>query len=224
MPVDHFPLTGLRLRTPRLELRLPSPDELAELATLAAHGVHEPDVMPFLIPWTDRPPAEVGLGVVQHHWLQLGAWTPDDWSLNLTVFHAGTVVGAQSISARDLAILREVSTGSWLGKHHQGQGIGTEMRAAVLHLAFAGLNAREARSSAFADNHASLAVSRRLGYRPDGIDRHVIRGTATTDQRLRLTRADWTQNHTTPVTVEGLTPCLPLLGLPTPRDQEPPDR
>ncbi|MCW2861495.1 MAG: hypothetical protein JWP48_3203 [Actinoallomurus sp.] len=32
MLVDHFPLLGLRLTTPRLELRLPSPAQLATLA------------------------------------------------------------------------------------------------------------------------------------------------------------------------------------------------
>ncbi|SDM83059.1 hypothetical protein [Allokutzneria albata] len=35
MLVDHFPLVELRLTTPRLELRLPSPEELATLADAA---------------------------------------------------------------------------------------------------------------------------------------------------------------------------------------------
>jgi RimJ/RimL family protein N-acetyltransferase len=36
-----------------------------------------------------------------------------------------TVVGTQGLSGRDFAVLREVSTGSWIGRKHQGQGIGT---------------------------------------------------------------------------------------------------
>lgn len=213
MLVDHFPLVGLRLTTPRLELRLPSDEELAALADLAAGGIHPPDVMPFLVPWTDRPPAEVARGVIQHHWLRLGGWTPQDWSLNLTVFHAGAVVGLQNIGARDLAITRQVRTGSWLGQRHQGLGIGTEMRAAVLHLAFAGLGAEEAVSGAFEHNVASQAVSRKLGYQPDGINRHAVRGAVTIEHRLRLTRAAWEQHRTIPVTIHGLAPCLPLLGI-----------
>jgi len=59
-----------------------------------------------------------------------------------------------------------VSTGSWLGMRHQGKGFGTEMRAAILMLAFDHLGAKTARSSAFTDNPRSLAVSRRLGYEP----------------------------------------------------------
>jgi RimJ/RimL family protein N-acetyltransferase len=215
MLVDHFPLLGLRLRTPRLELRLPSPEELAALGELAAEGIHDPEVMPFLVPWTERPPAEVARSVIQHHWLQLGTWEPEKWSLQLAVFHAGAAVGLQEISARDLKITREVSTGSWLGRRHQGQGIGTEMRAAVLHLAFAGLDAEEATSAAFVDNPASHAVSRKLGYRPDGLERHVIRGAMAVDARLRLSRADWERHRTTPVTIEGLEPSLPMLGLST---------
>lgn len=33
MLIDHWPLLGLRLTTPHLELRLPGEDELAALAT-----------------------------------------------------------------------------------------------------------------------------------------------------------------------------------------------
>src|SRR4051812_10408046 len=111
MLVEHFPLLGLKLTTPRLELRLPSPEELAALAELAAEGVHDPAVMPFLVPWTDRPPAEVARGVIQHHWLNLGTWTPQEWSLNFTVFHECVVVGVQGVSAREPAVTREVATG-----------------------------------------------------------------------------------------------------------------
>ncbi|MFI0464224.1 GNAT family N-acetyltransferase [Saccharopolyspora sp. 5N102] len=213
MLVDHFPLVGLRLTTPRLELRLPSPDELSELAELAASGVHDPDVMPFTVPWTDHPPEQVALNVIQHYWRQLGSWTPQNWSLNLTVFCGGVVVGQQSIGARDLGITREVHTGSWLGQRYHGQGIGTEMRAAVLHLAFAGLDVEEAVSAAFEHNAASQAVSRKLGYQPDGLQRRAVRGAASVEHRLRLTRAAWERHRAIPVGIEGLSPCLPLLGI-----------
>lgn len=218
MLIDHFPLIGLRLTTPRLELRLPSAEELSELAELAAEGIHDPDASPFFVPWTDAPPAEVARRVIHYHWRQLGEWTPRDWSLNFTVFRSGAVVGVQEISARDLDITRQVRTGSWLGRRYQGQGIGTEMRAAVLHLAFAGLNADEALSGAFDHNVASLAVSRKLGYEPNGHQRHVIHGKMILEHRLCLTRADWVRHRTVPVSVEGLTPCLAPLGIDAPVD------
>lgn len=102
----HFPVLGLRLRTPRLELRPPAAGELAALASLAAEGI----------------------------------------------------------------------------------------------------------SGAFVDNAASLAVSRKLGYRPDGLARHVVGGRLAVEQRLRLTRSGWRRHRLAGVTIEGLEPCLPLFG------------
>jgi RimJ/RimL family protein N-acetyltransferase len=215
MLIDHWPLYGLRIRTPRLELRLPDNEELAALGELAARGVHDPALMPFAYPWTDLPPAERARSVMQFSWRCLGSWTPGNWSLPLCVFKDGVVVGLQEIAAGDFAVLREVRTGSWLGADHQGQGIGTEMRAAVLHLAFAGLGAEHARSEAFADNPASFAVSRKLGYQPDGIARHVVRGRPVDSQRVRLTRDHWEAGPRIEATLDGLPACLPLLGLPS---------
>ncbi|MGW0730765.1 GNAT family N-acetyltransferase [Streptomyces mirabilis] len=221
MLIDHWPLLGLRLTTPRLELRLPSGEELSELADLAAQGVHDPDRMPFSVPWTDLPPRERARSVVQHYWLRLGNWTPDNWALNLAVFEHGQIVGQQTIAARNYATLREVDTGSWIGLRHQGRGIGTEMRAAVLHLAFAGLKAAEATSGAFADNPSSFRVSSKLGYEPDGIERLTVRGQVTVMRRLRLSRARWEEHQQASVSIDGLSACLPLLGLADKTDELP---
>ena len=83
---------------------------------------------------------------------------------------------------------REVATGSWIGLRHQGRGIGTEMRAAVLSFAFDHLGAVRARSAAFVDNPASLRVSEKLGYRRDGTETLARRGRATEDVRLLVDR------------------------------------
>ncbi|GAA3345402.1 GNAT family protein [Amorphoplanes nipponensis] len=212
MIAEHWPLFGLRLRTPRLELRVPDLTDLAGLAQVAAAGVHDPGVMPFVVPWTDRPPGEVARGTLQFHWRMWGQWAPDDWALHLVAVHDGQVIGTQGVDARRFAVLREVGTGSWLGREHHSRGFGTEMRAAVLALAFAGLDAQWAISEAFADNAASYGVSRKLGYADDGIARHVVRGEAVVGRRLRLDRAGWAANRTIDVRIEGLEPCLPLFG------------
>jgi RimJ/RimL family protein N-acetyltransferase len=218
MNAELWPLAGLRVRTPRLELQVPCDSDLCDLAGLAALGVHDPKVQPFGFPWTDVPPAERARSVLQFHWRQRGAWKPEKWSLDLVVVQNGTVVGTQGIGAHDFAVLREVSTGSWLGLAYQGQGIGTEMRAAVLHLAFEGLRARYALSGAFTDNAASLGVSRKLGYTDDGIELHVRRGRPAQVRRLRIDRAAWQAAHSIPVTIEGLEACLPMFGLPAVSD------
>lgn len=217
MITDHWPPFGLRLRTARLELRMPDPDDLAELAEVAAAGVHDPATQPFATPWTDGTPEQRARNTLQWQWLQWGRWAPDDWSLEFVTVAGGRVVGTQAINARNFATLRQVGTGSWLGLAHHGRGIGTEMRAAVLELAFAGLGAEIATSEAFADNDASYRVSRKLGYLDDGSNRHLVRGKALVSRRLRLDRAGWAAARTVDVEIEGLTPCLPMFGL------EPPD-
>jgi NAD(P)-dependent dehydrogenase (short-subunit alcohol dehydrogenase family) len=127
---------------------------------------------------------------------------------------AGTGVTATVLRpGRDLAVLHEVHTGSWLGRRYQGQGIGTQMRAPVLHLAFGELGARWAVSAAFEDNPASIGVSRILGYRDDGIEWHLVRGRPALTRRLHLERAGWQATRTFPVQIHGLPPCLPLFGL-----------
>lgn len=213
MLTDVWPLFGLVLRTPRLELRVPSLEQLAALAELADEGIHDPAVMPFMTPWTDQPPGERGRSVLQWQWKQWAGWTPAKWSLGLVVLAGGEVVGTQEVGGTDFAVTREVETGSWLGRRHQGRGIGTEMRAAVLALAFEGLGAETATSAAFADNAASLGVSRRLGYVPDGLGRFAVRDRLRVDRRLRLDRDRWEAHRTVPVRIEGLDPCRELLGL-----------
>ncbi len=212
MITDHWPLFGLRLTTPRLELRVPDLTDLARLAEVAAAGVHDPGRQPFLVPWTDGTAEEAARGTLQFQWRMWGQWSPDSWSLHFVTVLDGQVIGTQALDARQFATLREVGTGSWLGRAHHGLGLGTEMRAAVLDLAFTGLGAQWAVSEAFADNAASYGVSRKLGYADDGIARHVVRGEAVVGRRLRLDRAGWAAARTIDVRIEGLAPCLPMFG------------
>ncbi|MEV8522733.1 GNAT family protein [Streptomyces sp. NPDC052000] len=211
-PDAWWPPYGLRILTPRLELRLPDSELLADLAQVAADGVHEPDRMPFTVPWTDGSPTDRGRAVYQHVLGTVANWSPGEWALSLAVLHEGAVVGRQDVWATGFAVSREVETGSWLGLAHQGRGIGTEMRAAALHLAFAGLDARSAVSAAMTDNPRSLGVSRRLGYRPDGLRTVVVQDRPVTLQRLRLDRADWTRHRTVDVRLEGLEGCRAMFG------------
>lgn len=205
----NWPLFGLRLHTPRLELRIPGLDDLDALADLAAEGVHAPSEMPFAVPWTDAPPEERARSTLQWQWRAWAEWTPENWRCDFVVLMNDQVVATQGLTAHDFAIVREVGTGSWVGRRHQGQGIGTEMRAAVLHLAFEGLGATHAVSSAFTDNPASLAVSRKLGYEPDGIAQRPRRGKPAQELRLRLPRTHWRTTPHPKAEITGLPPASP---------------
>ena len=90
------------------------------------------------------------------------------------------------------------------------------MRAAVLQLAFDGLGADWAVSSALDGNHASIGVSRKLGYADDGIALQTVRGQRRIDRRFRLDRDTWATSQTVPVRMEGLEPCRELLGAVSP--------
>src|SRR5690242_11507563 len=101
MITDLWPLFGLRLTTPRLELRLPDLAELAELGRLAAAGVHDPEVQPFVAEWTDAPPEQVARNTLQFQWSTWARWSPREWALQLVVLAGGEVVGTQGVDARD---------------------------------------------------------------------------------------------------------------------------
>ena len=118
----------------------------------------------------------------------------------------------QEVHANDFAIVRSVDTGSWLARSYQGQGIGTEIRAAVLHLAFAGLGALEALSGAFDDNPSSLAVSRKLGYEKVGERRVARRGEPARLIGFRLTRDRWEAHRRNDITIAHLEECRESLG------------
>jgi RimJ/RimL family protein N-acetyltransferase len=209
-------LHRLRLRTPRLELRLGSDEELLELGRLAERGIHPPEEMPFSIAWTDAAGSPGFLdGFVDFHRQSLAGWTPENWSLNLLVWADGTLVGTQGVVAERFATDRRVGTGSWLGQEHQRQGIGTEMRAAVLELAFRGLGAETAVSAWLEGNDGSRRVSAKLGYRETGTRTESPRGEPVVAHEVELRRAEWR----CPITVEleALEECLPLFGArPTP--------
>lgn len=213
MATRHWPLFELRVTTPRLELRYVDDERAEALATLAAQGIHDATTMPFLQPWTDAPSPLLERGSMQWYWRSRADWTVDDWQCPFAAVVDGRVVGMQGIFAKQFVALREVGTGSWLGRQHQGRGIGTEMRHAVLHLAFAGLGADYALSGAWHDNHASQRVSEHLGYTEAGRHRALRRGEPDWMIGLRLPRATWERHRRDDITVHGLEACLDLFGL-----------
>lgn len=209
----HWPLHGLRITTETLEMRIPNDELLEELVDVARQGIHDPQSMPFLVPWTDTPEEQFPEQFLQFHWTLRANMKPTGWVLNFAVLRNGIAVGAQGIEASDFATLRTFTTGSWLGQAHQRQGIGLEMRRAMLTFAFDHLGAEVAHSSALDGNLASSGVSRRIGYESNGWDLVAPRGVPVRQQRFILTRQRWEElGARLPITVEGLEPCRALLG------------
>jgi RimJ/RimL family protein N-acetyltransferase len=201
------PLWEIRVRTPRLELRLPTEQELVDLFRVAEAGIHPPEEMPFFVPWTDDLRLDAFLEFHQGTW---AAWRPEKWTLNLVAFLDGAPIGSQGVESAGFASKREVVTGSWLGAPYQGRGLGTEQRAAILELAFTGLGAEVALSGSLVHNVASQRVSAKLGYRVTGTRTVAPRGEPVEHYDYRLERVDW--HCPIEVAITGVEAALPLFG------------
>ena len=159
----RVPLRCLRLRTPRLELRLGSLAELRALAELFREGTYPEEMRAVTserffegVLQPDWPS-----DFVNHHQSWLDESTLREWYFNFLVFSGDGVIGSQGLQSRPGAT---VFTNSLIGRRFQRRGLGTEARAAVLTLAFDALGARRAISDAWTGNAASLSVSRKLSY------------------------------------------------------------
>jgi RimJ/RimL family protein N-acetyltransferase len=212
MPAHPWPLFDLRVRTPNLELRLPTDDDLLALARIARAGVIDEDRTAFLVPWHKLPSPAFERQFLLHFWADRGSWDPSKWQLPLAVIAVGQPIGIQEMIGHDFAIKHVIKSGSWLGRDFQGRGLGTEARAAILALAFDGLGADMAESGYIEGNAASARVSEKLGYRLVGDEVYAIEGKRALEMKVRVTRETW-QSQLVPVTIEELEPCLKLMGV-----------
>lgn len=206
------PLFGLCVRTPRLTLEMPVDPDFLELLQVIEEGVHDPSWMPFRIPWTDIRNPQRDRDSLAHWWRIRALWSPDEWTWCGAVRVDGHLVGVQDMAGVGFRTLHEVSTGSWLGMRHQGQGLGKEMRAAILHLAFDGLGALRAHSGYVEGNEASKRVSESFGYAFNGMSSRVIRGEVCREVHVMLDRSSWERIRRDDIVIEGLEGCLELFG------------
>ncbi|AFV88791.1 GCN5-related N-acetyltransferase [Acidipropionibacterium acidipropionici ATCC 4875] len=210
-PEAVFPPFGLRIEAGPMVLRPITDDVLPLLIDAALAGIHDPAFMPFTTPWTDASPEDLPMAVAQYHWGVRARWSPAAWSLELAVEWEGRIVGVQAFTTENYLVTRTGETGSWLRLADHGRGIGTRMRQAVCRFAFDHLDAARVTSAAFTDNPASLAVSRKTGYRPNGSTWHARRGRPAEMRRMVLRPEDLVRGE--PITVEGAGPFRHFIGL-----------
>ena len=213
MTYRYWPLFDLRLATPGLALRPMTEADLAALADLLPDDVEQdPSATVY-----DVADARTSRGIVSHqsYWRAYGTWRPSAWRLNFVVRAAGEIVGVQELEGNDFLTLRTVDSSSFLIPAARGQGNGKQMRSAVLALAFGPLQAEAAITSAWHDNHASLGVSRALGYRPNGESLDARGNGVDVMRHMRLRRAEWLASGIgDQVLISGFEACRPLFGLP----------
>jgi RimJ/RimL family protein N-acetyltransferase len=209
-----YPPLHVEVTTPRLKLRGATDDLLEQLMPVVRAGVVRDDELPFDDPishYEESPTREWRW--VRSVWRARSRVEPAYWRLPLVVEVEGRAVGMQDLIAEDFPTYGGVTTFSWLAPEARGHGIGSEMRAAILHLAFAGFGASEATSDAFVDNGASNAVSRSLGYQENGLDWATRRGEPFRLQRWVMSRARWEASARTDIALRGVEECFPVFGL-----------
>ena len=175
----------VELRTRRLLLRQPKPDDAARIArylnnfrvagnlSRVPYPYCEADAEAWLRTWRpDRPPGETGFT------LEL----PGEGLIGHAGFHPdaqGTVIGY------------------WLGEPFWNRGFMTEAAGVILDWYFTVTSATHVGAGVFYFNRASLAVQRKLGFTETGSSYRLC---LARKQELRhidteLTRARWSQNH-----------------------------
>jgi RimJ/RimL family protein N-acetyltransferase len=206
-----LPLLALRITAGPVELRGVTDDLIVPLAELAT-DIHAPDFMPFTFPWSLTPAAEMPLNVAQYHWGKRATFSPAKWSADFAVFYDGELVGSQGFTCEDYLVKRGGETGSWLSRRFQGRGIGTAMRQVICAFLIDHLDAAYVTSGAFTDNPASLAVSRKVGYTDNGIERCSRLGQPAVMRRIILEPANLVR-YSSSLTVEGLPAFRNSIGL-----------
>jgi len=200
----EWPFFDLRLTCGEVVLRGVTDTDLDPLlAVLPDDLEHDPRHQPFLDSTAERRRI-----LTSEIWLHRGSWVPGSWCLDLAVEVDGRVVGVQALEGEEFPLLRTVDSYSWLATEVRGRGLATQMRTAVLALAFDHLGAVAAVSSARLDNAPSLAVSRRLGYTDNGLSRTNSPTGVTELQHVRLLADTWRAGGH-PVTVTGFEACRP---------------
>jgi RimJ/RimL family protein N-acetyltransferase len=209
---ESWPLFGLAIRTPDLELRaLREADAFALAEGLSPDLELDPTLPRFALGDERLVRATVPL---QSYWRAYGNWTVENWNLSFGVWHGDTLIGTQTLEGEQFLAKRVVDSSSHLRPEWRGKGLGKEMRRAVLALAFGELGAEWAVSSAWTDNAASLGVSRALGYELNGLSRHAGEGRKGVLQHVLLTRERWEAGDGgAGITIRGFEACRPMFGL-----------
>lgn len=158
------PLHGLGVHLGDVSLVYPDEHRITAVSHAVLEPIHRPGWMPFGHAWSHGEPEDVQRALVEHLHSVRDAAGVDRWTLPLVVVIRGESIGVQAITGENFLTERTVSTGSWLAAQRQGQGIGTLIRLMALALAFDGLGAQRATTSARHDNAASIAVTSKVGY------------------------------------------------------------
>lgn len=207
-----WPPYGLRVQACDLLFTVLRESDVPEIIDSVRQGLHDPAEMPFLVPWTDAPAHKVPANYMRYLGRVLARQSAGTLDLQLVVRLRGELIGIQALSGDAFPVTRTAETGSWLGQRFQGQGLGTSMRQAACALAFDHLGAKQITSHAFLDNPSSRAVSRKVGYQPNGREWSERRGVVAEQESLLLTPENFVRGEA--IEVAGVEELRAFVGVP----------
>lgn len=217
MLANSYPPFGLRIITPRLELVAATDEILDQLIPAVRDGRAIADPLPYDDPislYEEDPDLRVS-NWLQGIWRGRGSLGSEHWRLFFAVTPDGRPVGMQDLVSLRFGTFGTLASFSWVASDERRRGLGREMRAATLHPAFAGLDAKEAHSEAFLDNVGSNRVSGALGYEPNGTNWATRRGEVAEMQRWKIGRDQWAQQRREDIQIVGLEPVRDALNIRT---------
>lgn len=151
------------LRTPRLELSLPTLDDAVAITTAAA----DPEVPR----WTTLP-SPYTLDDANGFIVRAARWTDEGSQLNWAIRRDGAWAGM--IGLAHLVPHGSAEIGYWMAASARGQGLLTEAARAVIDFAFEELELVRIEWRAIAGNIPSARAARTLGFRYEGMLRQGL--------------------------------------------------
>ena len=200
---DIWPVAGVRILCGAVVLRAATEADVVALAAVLPDDYElDPSV-----PAAPRP-----LHLLRTYWRDQTRWRQDSWTLHLVASYDGRPVGMQTMEGERFAEERTIDSSSWVAADDRGRGLGRAMRTAMLTLAFDGLGAHLAVTSAWSDNAASLRVSESIGYVFDRVERHPRGADEGELVHLHLDAAGWRAAPRPHANLVGVAAARPAFG------------
>ncbi len=209
---DLWPPFGLVIRAGDLRLTPVADDDLPGLVELVLAGIHDPDWMPFDAPWTLAPPAELPRRYAQHYWEVRAAFRPEDFTLDFAVRQRRANWWASRASPRVTSRCSEPPRPGpgWVRRSRDAGSAPGCGKPSAPSCSTCSARPRSPRPRS-STTPASLAVSRKVGYRSDGTVRKNRQGTPVDSRRLLLDPDAFVRGE--PIEVTGAEPLRAFLGV-----------
>lgn len=184
----RFPAGEIRLDTPRLVLRLPGEDDLADILAIFS----DPDVTRFWSgsPWSGMDEARAWLARMRR-----GQAEGTGLLLVLEARDSGHVIGDCTVF--DIHHTRRAEIGYALGRPFWGQGLMHEALTALVDYAFGPMDLRRLEADIDPANSASRRSLERLGFVREGLlrERWEVEGRLSDSEMFGLLRSAWRADH-----------------------------